>query len=719
MLSKIENKPRLEFLFLVFLPFLLWVFCFRDFLFGSLYVRADAASYYDHIGFYTDSLRKGIYPLWDPFWSYGVSYSFFLRRIGDSNPIFLLMALLKSVGFVQQQVYMIFLAIYYFLATAGFYLIARLLLKDRLLAFAAYLILLFAWPGQLFYNYIVLIFTPLVWFFYFVLVFFRDYKRYQFLGMVFCLGIVLTTYIPFYFLFICIIFALLFLGLYAGSIGRYCSGLGSFINKNRLFFALSCLFLAVALVPSVQFYKESKAGDFVMPARNAGSSSGSKVSVGVGSIVSGDLISHGYFEKLFTGQSGLMLGQIFIPHIFFICLLPIAAAGVSRRFVFFLGSGVLLALLSTNCSPFSYQFLYEHVPFFKYIRNIYYLFFLAILPLLVLAVMEGISSLLKLAEVSDRPARSKYFIYASLCHIVFVVFLLQQEGNVLFGAWVCLGLVWLSFAAYCFLEQGRARLTVFILVFLAVAGQSVEAYHYLRINEHASSERRAAQSYKLIDYDQSRYTSPEDMYPMSESTDKEGLIKDLQANNIYYASALFSNLFGQIDQAASRKYLAHKFLFYDRVLPYDQEDAAFFKSLRQAWMAEENAAYVPRAMFKEQKDLSRADAPLHPEPLNAASPAFEITGFDPNTFKIHTQLPYARFLVINDIYHPAWEARINGKPARLLRANFAFKGIWVPAGESHIELRFQSTWRYLQGYALMAIFTLALIIVVILRIRRL
>jgi len=71
---------------------------FSRFFDRHLPLTADAISYFDHIGFYTDSLSKGIYPLWDPFWNDGAPYHFFLRRIGEVNPLLFLIILLKWVG---------------------------------------------------------------------------------------------------------------------------------------------------------------------------------------------------------------------------------------------------------------------------------------------------------------------------------------------------------------------------------------------------------------------------------------------------------------------------------------------------------------------------------------------------------------------------------------------------------------------------------------------
>jgi hypothetical protein len=46
------------------------------------------------------------------------------------------------------------------------------------------------------------------------------------------------------------------------------------------------------------------------------------------------------------------------------------------------------------------------------------------------------------------------------------------------------------------------------------------------------------------------------------------------------------------------------------------------------------------------------------------------------------------FLVLNDVWYPGWEARIDGAPAHLHRANIALMGVVVPSGAHHVEFTF-------------------------------
>ena len=47
-----------------------------------------------------------------------------------------------------------------------------------------------------------------------------------------------------------------------------------------------------------------------------------------------------------------------------------------------------------------------------------------------------------------------------------------------------------------------------------------------------------------------------------------------------------------------------------------------------------------------------------------------------------------RFLVLNEAYHPAWQALVDGQPTPIYPTNLVMRGIIVPAGATSVELRF-------------------------------
>lgn len=61
-------------------------------------------------------------------------------------------------------------------------------------------------------------------------------------------------------------------------------------------------------------------------------------------------------------------------------------------------------------------------------------------------------------------------------------------------------------------------------------------------------------------------------------------------------------------------------------------------------------------------------------------------------------------IVIAQAYHPAWQASVNGKTVRLLRANHAFQAVEVPPGNNTVELSYVDTrFRLGSGVSLLAL----------------
>ena len=44
--------------------------------------------------------------------------------------------------------------------------------------------------------------------------------------------------------------------------------------------------------------------------------------------------------------------------------------------------------------------------------------------------------------------------------------------------------------------------------------------------------------------------------------------------------------------------------------------------------------------------------------------------------------------MLNDIWHPWWEATVDGKPAEILRANVMFRAVEVPPGAHVVRFTF-------------------------------
>jgi len=60
-----------------------------------------------------------------------------------------------------------------------------------------------------------------------------------------------------------------------------------------------------------------------------------------------------------------------------------------------------------------------------------------------------------------------------------------------------------------------------------------------------------------------------------------------------------------------------------------------------------------------------------------------------NTLRVTVESDRPALLVVSDTHYPGWEATVNDAPERLMRVNYALRGIRVPAGKSIVHMRFR------------------------------
>jgi len=63
--------------------------------------------------------------------------------------------------------------------------------------------------------------------------------------------------------------------------------------------------------------------------------------------------------------------------------------------------------------------------------------------------------------------------------------------------------------------------------------------------------------------------------------------------------------------------------------------------------------------------------------------------FENQKVELRADAPTNSLVVISQTYYPAWKAYIDGQPAKLWRANYAFQAVEVPAGRHRVELRYE------------------------------
>ena len=67
----------------------------------------------------------------------------------------------------------------------------------------------------------------------------------------------------------------------------------------------------------------------------------------------------------------------------------------------------------------------------------------------------------------------------------------------------------------------------------------------------------------------------------------------------------------------------------------------------------------------------------------------QVTAFANQSLTAETESPTPAMVVLSQTHYPAWEARIDDRPAKVWRANYAFQAVEVPAGKHKLTLRYR------------------------------
>jgi hypothetical protein len=127
----------------------------------------------------------------------------------------------------------------------------------------------------------------------------------------------------------------------------------------------------------------------------------------------------------------------------------------------------------------------------------------------------------------------------------------------------------------------------------------------------------------------------------------------------------------------------------------------------------ENRAALPRAwlvhsvvqgtLAEAAADLARGDIdprqtavleeppPPLVQPVDPAREGVELLVYAPNVITLRTHSTAAALLVLSEVYYPAWQAFIDGRPAHVYAADTALRSVGVPAGDHQIEFRYISS----------------------------
>jgi Bacterial membrane protein YfhO len=124
--------------------------------------------------------------------------------------------------------------------------------------------------------------------------------------------------------------------------------------------------------------------------------------------------------------------------------------------------------------------------------------------------------------------------------------------------------------------------------------------------------------------------------------------------------------------------------------PLFADDATVLNAFQQTNTDFRQVIYLPLEARGKVSATARTDVRVQPIEVANQQLSFEI------------EASANSFVVISQTYYPGWQARVDGRPARVWRANYAFQAVEIPAGK-HRLLMFYRDRAFLVGLVLSGI----------------
>jgi len=106
--------------------------------------------------------------------------------------------------------------------------------------------------------------------------------------------------------------------------------------------------------------------------------------------------------------------------------------------------------------------------------------------------------------------------------------------------------------------------------------------------------------------------------------------------------------------------------------------------------------YMTSGSFDYRNELVLTEQPAVPLPEPDGPIACRVSvppsSYRNNRMRIDVETEKSGLLFVSEIWYPAWKAFVDDRPAKVLRADYSFRAVEVPAGTHRVEMRFQSAY---------------------------
>ncbi len=602
--------------------------------------------------------------MWEPFVLWGEPTHILFNYVGIYNPFWLLIPILNACGLSYYQAFLFTIAGYFWTGMLGFYLLAQLILQNKSAAYFAFLLFLFSSISlSLFAQYHPpLLYVPGLWFLYFFFSFLKNPSRLTGTGLTLTAVLILTSYLPFYFLTVFVIICAVMSIFYFSSIRIVMSRGSRFVRGHGGLVLLSLAVLILAFMPGYWAYKSTVNKEVVVPFRNQNIEKKAGADfVDYERVAANGLSSRMDLEDIYANLDVIQYGDdcfFYLSFFFYIVLILGALLRTTRVMAVCVSTALPLLLFIMTSGTHFHRFVFEHVSYFKLIRNMHFFlpFLLAALCLLAAEQMRIFLENRKAWSLKKRPG---FIIFIGLVHAALAFFLYHQP-YIISSSYAALGLSFLFWLVFVF-NNKRTEIILSVLLFLSLLVQPGEVFS--RHNHEGYS------------------ASP----PLERAFIEECLRFPSTKPVFSYVRPVSPRPIGNDDTAKSRITMTDASRFYEVGFPtfwsYDLTLREPFDVL-QRYTRHKFYVYDGIKALKMSVNFTTAFA------IEGPSEQFRVTHFDVNSIIIQTQYNQEKTLVYTDSYHKDWQAFINDRPAEIYRANLAFKGIDLPAGTNEIVLRY-------------------------------
>jgi len=457
----------------------------------------------------------------------------------------------------------------------------------------------------------------------------------------------------------------------------------------------------------VTWYQAAQDEQYVLLVGNRAKEGGTHAAqVDIHGINVGGLGSEITFEELFDDLDLGHMHFFFIStFVFLILLLSFINPWNKRLSILFFSIFFVFLQSLADVTPV-HGFLYKHIYFYRLFRN-YFFFLPLIIPLIILFAVEQFRLFLK-HQPAEKSQRVLLILFTVFIHIFLTLFLLSKD-HIIFSTYLTLAGSLILFSLYFSVRlKSSSKTFMALFVFVAALQPLQTCYHYalnknktrpIDLKGHIEPKFSFSRPYQEIQ--DPGYFGYRGSYKRME--DESGFLKDN-----YFGVKWSHFLHENMDHAKIKDYVRYKFFIYDQV-EYGPEEKVDLRVIESALMNQENRAFVVHPESGHTlKPIPDRQTKAHI--IKSNSEEFQVIDFGLNFIKFKTNFPARKFIVYNDSFHKGWWALVNGKKQEILRANVAFKGLWLQKGENTVSLRFGRPGHYYFNIFLIVFFMFFLFI---------